>query len=375
MTLSDLGLLKRDLIRRYSSTTVFLITYDFSAMANDDPESQERMDELVDEIRNLRNDFQEYTETTTQYQTSRRVENIQVLIALSVVGGAISLYSGGFLDTAIWQNQIKSRYWIIILNVFIGSNALFLILKLTTIPLLSVSNSGLVSFLHEEVEPFLYLFAILGVLFSLLMRVVSLPVYKGLSVDQRGYLAIASLFFPLLLAGIYAQIYRISSALQRERPLLLEINHILDGLVRTGAITAEMQARLMRNILLSITPVPALFVLVKLIEDTVTSQFDISEQTTETFIGINSSLVEFFTYLISPSLIAALMFFDQDLEDILMNRRDDRSGLSKEEEIELRDRISELRNKRAHGELTEEDVMELNNYLERLEENGSDGNR
>jgi hypothetical protein len=341
-------------------------------MTNDEPDPPEGRDRLITEMRELRQDFQEYVETTTQYQTSRRVENIQVLIALSVVGGAISLYSGRFLESTVWKNQIQSPYWIIILKVFIGSNALFLILKLITIPLLPVSSSGFVAFLHDEIEPFLYFFAVLGVVFALLMRGVSIPFYEGLSVDQRGYLAIISLILPLLIAGVYAQSFRISSALQRDRPLFIEINSILDELVRTGAISAEMQTRLMRNILSTMTPSPVLLILLDTIEDVILSLFDASEKTTDAFVEANMLLAKSLTYTISPNIISVLTVFNQNLEDILIEKQTGESKLSKNEKMEVRNRIIELRNKSAHGELTEEDLMELNKYLEQLENDESD---
>lgn len=341
-------------------------------MSDEEPNSQEQRNDLYAEINKLRQDFQEYSDSTNQYQTSRRVENIQVLIALSVIGGAISLYSGGFLDSAIWKDQIQSRYWIIILQSFIGANFLFLILKLVTIPLLPISDSGLVNFLHEEVEPFLYFFAVLGVVFALLMRSVSNPVYGGLSVDQRGYLAIIALFFPLLIAGVYSQAFRISSALQRETPLFIETNHILEEMVRTGTISAEMQARLMRDILSTMTPAPALLVIFEILEEFSLSVFDLSEETIDSIVRVNRLLVKSLTYGISPSVVPLLNSFNQNIEDVLVKKKSDERGFSKENKEKLRRKIVELRNKSAHGELTEDDLMELNKYIEQLEERESE---
>lgn len=324
------------------------------------------------EMRELRQEFQEYVETTTQYQTNRRVENIQVLIALSVVGGAISLYSGGFLDTSVWQNQIQSRYWVIILRVFIGANAIFLLLKLITIPLLPVSNSDLISFLHEEIEPFLYFFSVLGVIFSLVVRGISSPFYTSLTTDQQGYLAVGSLVLPLLIAGGYAQIYRISSALQRERPILLEINHALDDLVRTGAINAEMQARLMQSIISTMTPSPAFLILLDGVEEVATSIFNVSEETTDSIIRANNQIIKSLLFTTSPSISMLLAQFNQNLEDILTKKQTGENQLSKQEHKEIRNLIINLRNKNTHGELTEEDLMKIREYLENDEESDSD---
>lgn len=348
--------------------TIFLVTYFSSIVSDDEPNPKAKQGDLYTEINRLRQDFQEYSDSTNQYQTSRRVENIQVLIALSVIGGAVSLYSGGFLESTVWKNQIQSRYWIIILQSFIGANFTFLILKLVTIPLLPISGSGLVNFLHEEVEPFLYFFAVLGVIFALLMRGASYPFYGGLSVDQRGYLAIIALIFPLLIAGIYAQAFRISSALQRETPLFIETNHILEEMVRTGAISAEMQARLMRDVLSTMTPAPALLVVFDIIEDLTVSVFDLSEETVDSIVRVNRLLVKTLTYGISPNIVPLLDSFNQSLEDILIEEKSDNPELSKKNKEKLRSKIIELRNKSAHGELTEEDLMELNEYIEELEE-------
>jgi len=339
-------------------------------MSNGGPDEQEN--ELMAEMRELRQEFQEYVEATTQYQTNRRVENIQVLIALSVVGGAISLYSGGFLDTSIWHNQIQSRYWVIILKVFISANAIFLLLKLITIPLLPVSSSGFISFLHEEVEPFLYFFAVLGVIFSLIVRALSSPVYTSLTTDQQGYLAIGSLVLPLLIAGGYAQVYRISSALQRERPILMEINHALDDLARTGAITAEMQARLMQNVILTMTPAPASLILLDGFEEVATSLLNVSEDTADSFIRVNNLLVKSLLYTTSPGISTLLAQFNQNLEDILTKKQTGEDQLSKQEQREIRNLLVNLRNKNAHGQLTAEDLMKISEYLEDYDERDSD---
>lgn len=337
-------------------------------MAEGDSASGPEKDKLVTEMRELRQEFQEYADTTTQYRISRRVENIQVLIALSVVGGTITLYSSGFLESPIWKNLINTWYWVVILSIFIGANALFLLLKLITIPLLPVWNSGLVRFLHEEVEPFLYFFAVLGAVSAILMGFGSRLFLERLSAIEQVWLAIISLILPGIIAVIYSQMYRISSAVERESIFIMEIDHILNDLARAGAINAEMQAQLMRNILSIMTPSPALLVVLDEIEGLLESIFGISEETSRIFTRMNLFLANFIVYSLSIRTNEILAQTNQSLAEVLVEKQKQDKDLTKKQRTNLRNRIIQLRNKGAHGQLTEEDLRELYEYLEKQKE-------
>lgn len=331
-----------------------------------DPDNGES--QIISELQDLRDDFQDYADTSNQYQTSRRVENIQVLIALSVVAGTISLYTSGFFESQIWETQLQTRYWVKILEVFIAANGVFLMLKLITIPLLPVTDEGWVAFVHEEVEPFLYFFAVLGVVAAFIVRILAIPLFEGLSGGDREALAYLSLIIPMAFATVYSQSYRINSALQRERPLYIETNQILDGLVQTGTITAEAQTKLMRSILKTMTPTPAIILILDAIQDGLESVFGLSEETVEIMNEINSFLAKSVIYGVSSETSSFLSAYNQSLEEIIIDEQIEEKELSTEELERLRNRVRELRNRAAHGELSEQDIMDLHEYLESLQD-------
>jgi len=110
-------------------------------------------DRVEKELIRLREDLREHHEDSRQKELDRRIENIQILIALAVVGASISIYSSQVTNTPFWQKLLNSSYWEIVILAFVFANALFLILKLLTIPLQQISNSTSLSYIHDTIEP------------------------------------------------------------------------------------------------------------------------------------------------------------------------------------------------------------------------------
>lgn len=327
------------------------------------------------EIQELREEFQEYREITAKARSNRRVENIQVLVALGIVGAFISLYSSGIIGNEFWQGLITSPFWNIILITFISSNTIFLILKLITIPLMPVFDSRILSTFHEEVEPFLYLFSILGVLFAVLIRVIMTPFYDGFGAELKTILACASLLVPFLAGVGYSQAYRLSAGFQRNYPSIIVFRDILEELESAGKITEETNTLLMRSIVSVATPTPLFLSLIRPLSDLIdiakSATGDllqetsvVSENITNFIFSFNRILNRLSNILIIPptSLLLINSLYPKNGSEAISSDID----FSSEDEKRLRQAIRVLRRKQERGNLDEEDILELQKLIEKI---------
>ena len=238
--------------------------------------------ELIDEIRELRGEFREYRREANQQNVNRRVENVQILVALAVVGAVVTLYSSGIAEKEFWQAIIESPYWSVILLVFVGSNMVFLLLKLVTVPLIPSFDHQHISFVHNEIEPFLYFFAILGLVSSLIVRVIVSPLYTELGTDIQTVLAIISLPFPLVIAFMYARANRISAIIRKYSTTISLVAEIADELEKDNRISANTSALVVRHILIALTPAPLILIpfnILEFLSAIVKDKFDIISTT------------------------------------------------------------------------------------------------
>lgn len=320
----------------------------------------EEDDQLLAEIQDLREDFKEYANSTSQRRANRRVENIQVLIALTVVAGLISIYSSDIYEMDISQYIVQNPFWRIILGTFVLGNILFLILKLITIPIISISNNRVIAFFHDEFEPFLYLFAILAVLFGLVVRVLVSPIFHQVGESGQSLFAIIALIIPAFIGAIYSQIYYLNINFERSRDLFIEVDELSENLVKAGAISAEMQIELTNQVIKSITPTPALFFIANSILNSVTK---FSTSTGNVMVNFFNSIAYTTSWIFTP--INQTTFLFSSLTEVFLNEKQSEKTTQKERE-ELEKRIRCLRMKEKQGRLSEEDLEEFYVYLSEL---------
>lgn len=321
-------------------------------------------EEIKTTLEDLRDEFRQYRESTEQYERDKRVENIQVLIALSAVGGTLTILTSRLMTTPFWQNLLTSPYWITILSAFVGANALFLILKLLTIPLQPISDNRYLIYTHEVLEPFLYFFAISGVLLASIVRFIIDPLYSDLQAMQKMGVAVASLGFPFLIGFVYAQAYRINAALRRSQMVFSEVNKILEKSVKQGTLSAEERTSILRDVLVASIPASwsayLLFIIWQsireYIKDSDGSDREDSEQELNKYVN---------DYLASPTATPVTYSLIIQLFNYISETNDAEGELSEGERAELRNKIRNLRNKAVHDQLDQDDLEEFSNYLER----------
>lgn len=324
----------------------------------------EDFEKVVAALDELREDFREYQEFSEQYEREKRVENIQVLIALGVIGGTLTVFTSRLVDTPFWQNVLSSPFWRVILSAFVASNTIFLILKLLTIPLQPVTDNKYIAYIHEVIEPFLYFFSVTGVLLAIIIRFLITPWYHGFQPFGKFWIAIGSLALPFLLGVLYAQAYRINAALRRSRKIIVEINQILEESVREGALSSEERAKLLRDVFAASTPTPvslyAIFVIQQIISDILKerkSPQDRIETSERQFDDqINTYLK---SYTTTSAALPLLIFIFRYLSE----KENDGHELSNKERKKLRSKIQNLRNKAVHGQLDEEEIEVFTEYL------------
>lgn len=345
-------------------------------MANEETDTE---NQLVIEIQELRNEFREYRNISNQSKTNRRVENIQVLVALGIVGAAVTLYSSGAVENSFWRGLLNSPYWNPVLVAFFMSNTMFLTLKLITIPLMSVFDHRYISILHEELEPFLYFFTIIGAVVAILLRGISAPIYVSLGTTMKTTMAIVALLFPLVIGIGYAQFYRISAVLQQYTYSFLIIDAILDDLEQAGRISAETSALVMNQAVQTVTPTPILLrgskitsrVIIQILQVQIPILRNAASSILDVYMGAVRELNGFLYTLLNS------LWIGFPLSEDMFNRPDKSTNITDEEEKELKLMLQSIRNKQAHGRLDKKDVEKLQDLIEKLseiEDNSDDEN-
>lgn len=351
-------------------------------------------DRVEKELIRLREDLREYHEDSRQKELDRRIENIQILIALAVVGASISIYSSQVINTPFWQRLLNSSYWKIVISAFVSANALFLILKLLTIPLQQISNSTSLSYVHDTVEPFLYFFAVAGALSAVIIGGTITIIQPNL--DQVGQIsfAIISLILPLISAVLYAQAYRLNISLERYQQMLLEIDRTFSLFVAMGAMTAEEQSKLIRQMAILLVPIPSLLsaTYIRLIRRVAQRISLVSNRFADRFKNSNVLLRKLAQRTSSVSNRFADQFKDSNvlltsyLDDILSGARYPRGvtswlaiwydlvdtqkqskQISESHKRELMSEMAEIRNKATHGQLDNDDIDRIREILKQYD--------
>ncbi|MFD1644368.1 hypothetical protein [Haloarchaeobius litoreus] len=113
--------------------------------------------ESVEVFQELYNEFREYHEESQEREFQRRRENVQVLIALAVIGGYISFEASrkDFFNTGLSE---------IVLLALVSSSGVFLFIKMTTITVRPDFNHPKIEFFDELVAPMLYLLSVYGLI-------------------------------------------------------------------------------------------------------------------------------------------------------------------------------------------------------------------
>jgi hypothetical protein len=128
---------------------------------SENPAEAGEEEEVIREIRELRQDIRNHNESEADREKHRRVENIQILVALGVIAATTRLITSDTSNNG-WDALFQSDFWTVVVSAFLLGNILFVLLKLITIPLLPMyEDRGTFSFINNYIQPFLYLFTIL----------------------------------------------------------------------------------------------------------------------------------------------------------------------------------------------------------------------
>lgn len=141
-----------------------------------------------------------YIEERKSRESEKRAENIQILVSLGIIGLAGTLYSQGVVDFPLIRGFASSEPVRGMFRVFIYSTGLFIILKTLTGSIYPMTDSETIQYIHNRVEPFLYLLSLIGlgllittseVLFPLLQSVTESPdvIYTILIMGSSALLA------------------------------------------------------------------------------------------------------------------------------------------------------------------------------------------
>lgn len=314
-------------------------------------------EDLLKEIRTLREEFEEYRAFSDRETARRRVENIQVLVSLGVVGAAITILSSRRFGSSLWQELLSSPYWGIIIKVFVAANVLFLTLKMITIPLRQFSDNEIILSVHEFWETFLYFFAVLGGVISIPFWYVYKISFGDISPQEMQNLALATFIIPAVLGFIIGRANRVVSAIYRSQLFLAELNHILER-------TAEQQLEIIDEVFevfILTTPSPLvidlLYELVEIVGWISPRVANMVKRLINNFVDTHSDEFKRMTS-ISIAGTAALLIYQKQIQEKYKDKGDKDTVKN----------IRKLRNKGAHGTLTEIEKEELKRLVEELED-------
>ncbi|MDL0126307.1 hypothetical protein PNQ92_12945 [Halobacterium salinarum] len=232
-------------------------------------------DDLIEEIVQLQDAFEDYAETSQTTQRERRVENIQVLVALAVIGAAISIYSYPQSNNPIRQLLSSSNFLNILFLTFIASNVVFLILKLLTIPLYEPNQKSWIAYIHRYIEPLLYFFTVSGVGVGILVWIflVSTDFNPGSTV--RAIIAVTSLLIPLFIASMIAQLSRIRSILDAYQRALTNIERSFRNSESVGNLTDQEKIEMVARAHMFLIPSSIVFRIFALLMESITNYLDL----------------------------------------------------------------------------------------------------
>lgn len=176
-------------------------------------------DSLEEELRTLRRIFSDYVENSLESAERRRAENIQILVALGILAGFLTLY----VQEYVQDSPLRLFFWLIG-----GSSAFFLLLK-TLIPPLTLENSS--GHLHEfdtRWSLFLYVFFVsvsITVLITLLAPIPSVP-----DIDRQVIeLAIAIIGLVVSVYSSYKYSKNVEDSLEEQKERRIRIHEFADN--------------------------------------------------------------------------------------------------------------------------------------------------
>ena len=337
-------------------------------------------DDLVDEIVKLQDAFEDYAETSQATQRERRVENIQVLVALAVVGAAISVFSYSPSNNILRKSLSSSDFLSTLFLIFIGANVLFLFLKLLTIPLYKPNQQSWVAYIHRYIEPLLYFFTVSGAGFGLLVWTSIAFTDFDPGPTSKVILAVISILVPSLIASVVAQLSRINSILNSYQQSLTNIERSFQRSELTESFTEEEQIEMMVRLQMFLIPSSISFRILNLLleisadllDDVSSVLYDLSS----VLPGIVGNIVSNMAAGIKEISEIYLQFTkasydvakDSTIENYrrLLNlaiRSSSSRGKSENDANSESEKLRKLLEKAKEDELTNEEVKELNNLL------------
>lgn len=185
-------------------------------------------EEVVNEVRELRQEFRTYQQESEKQEFRRRRENVQVLVAIAVIGGYASFVSSR-------QSVFSTQLGQILSQIMVGVSGIFLLVKLATITLRPDFDHRLIEKLDEWLLPFMFVMAIFGLVIvggaSLLLQTIG-------QVPQQVVVFVQAILFALVFVGAlaYASKVRINALVEREEKLRKELANTLSLLRNEGAI-------------------------------------------------------------------------------------------------------------------------------------------
>lgn len=182
----------------------------------DEGELKTELERLQEQIRDLKEEYQTQT-------LERRMENLQVLVAIGVIGAAATVLSSPLRDTPVWQSILSSTYWRWVLSGFLIANAAFLLIKLLTIPLRRITGYDGLKPVHSFLEPLLYFFAVLGMLSAFGFWLVLSRIAPSIFVNNQAAFAALSMLIPFILSLFVASLFRMRAAIDEYRDIIGEI--------------------------------------------------------------------------------------------------------------------------------------------------------
>lgn len=174
-------------------------------------------DDLDEKVESVRSILIDYIETSVDNQDYRRAENVQILVALGVLGGLVTLY----VQDEIQGSSLQLSFWLIG-----GSSAAFLLLKTLITPLRFELKSRYLEEIDDRLLPFLYAFLILlsvltGVttLIARALPSIAIPEFRAVSAATNILLGLVA----SVVSYLYSKRYRqISKERHRLRQNILE---------------------------------------------------------------------------------------------------------------------------------------------------------
>lgn len=129
----------------------------------------------------LYDEFVNYTEERQKRESEKRAENIQILVSLGIIGLAGTLYSQGVVDFPLVKGFASSEPVRSMFRVFIYSTGIFIIFKTITVSIYPVTDNETIQYVHNRVEPFLYLLSLIGLGLLITTSEILLPLLQSVT--------------------------------------------------------------------------------------------------------------------------------------------------------------------------------------------------